>query len=236
MSSTPYEIRYSSYQTAQKRLIEEYHARLEVLNTQDMYPASDKPKFPSHETILKEAQKIYNVTGETLRLWAEEGRIQTIKTEGGHRRYKIIEEEERKKHNRKSYIYARVSSRKQEDDLKRQIKMLQQKYPKHHVLSDIGSGINFKRRRFQNLIIQVMYGNVSEIVVAHKDRLSRFSFELVKLICDQNDTRIKILSDEKYKSPQEELTDDIMSVITVFSSRYYGQRKYNILKKNSNLS
>ena len=79
------------------------------------------------------------VSKETLRLWAEEGKLKTNKTEGGHRRY-IYDEKIDSKETRLKFIYARVSSKKQEDDLKRQIEFLQKLYPEYKVISDTGSG------------------------------------------------------------------------------------------------
>lgn len=173
----------------------------------------------------KEAQKFYNVSPETLRLWAEKGEIEYQKTKGGHRRYKIINRN-KKPGCRKSYIYARVSSKKQEKDLKSQIKFLQEKYPKHKVLSDIGSGINTRRKKFKTLLDRLLDGNVEEIVVAHKDRLSRFNFDIIQFICKKLGTRLIVVNEEREKEPNEELAEDLMSIVTVFSARYHGRRKY----------
>jgi putative resolvase len=189
----------------------------------------------------KKAQQFYNVSGETLRLWAEENKIKFFSTKGGHRRY-FIEDKLIEKHinepefERKSIIYARVSSTKQKDNLQTQIDFLKEKYPKHEIMSDIGSGINFKRKDFKTLLEQVLERNIKQIVVAHKDRLTRFGFELFKIVCDKCNTRIIIVNDDEDKSPSEELSEDLMSIITVFSARYYGTRKYSILQKNTDIS
>ena len=185
----------------------------------------------------KVASKHYNVSRETLRLWSESGKIKFTHTKGGHHRYEIKKEKYKNndKH-RKSYIYARVSSKKQENELQNQINKIKSKYPNHIIFKDIGSGINFKRRQFKALLEQIICGNVKEIVVAHKDRLSRFSFEFIEFICDKFETKIIVLSDNKSTSENQELADDLMSIITVFSARYYGRRKYNILQKNKDIS
>lgn len=173
----------------------------------------------------KKAQKFYDVSPETLRQWALRGEIEFITTNGGHRRYKVICSNDNK-NERKSYIYARVSSKKQEEDLKHQVVFIKKKYPNYQVLTDIGSGINPNRKNFKTLLDKILDGTVKEIVVAHKDRLSRFSFDIIQFICRKFGTKLIIINEKEDKEPTEELTDDLMSVITVFSARYYGRRKY----------
>ena len=113
------------------------------------------------------------VSKETLRLWAENGKIKTIKTDGGHRRY-IYNEETNNKETKLKFIYTRVSSKKQQSDLERQIKYLQKLYPEYRIISDIGSGLNFNRKGLNKLLEAIITGTVAEVVVAHKDRLCRF--------------------------------------------------------------
>ena len=177
----------------------------------------------------KQASLYYGVTTESLRQRANKGQVKFIVTDGGHRRYQIIDKNNNR-NEKQSYIYARVSSRKQEDDLKSQVSFLQKKYPKHKVITDIGSGINEKRKGYQALLDNVFNGDVKEIVVAHKDRLSRFSFDLIQQICKKFGTKLIIVNKHESNIGKEnssnELTEDLMSVITVFSARYYGRRKY----------
>jgi excisionase family DNA binding protein len=175
------------------------------------------------------AEKL-KVSKETLRLWAERGKIKITKTDGGHRRYIYNEEVDNKEINF-NFIYARVSSKKHEDDLKRQVKFLQELYPKYKVITDIGSGINFNRKGFNNIIKAVIAGTVKEIVVAHKDRLCRFGFELIENLCKHFSTTITVINDNDDKSTESELAEDLLSIITVFTARFYGKRKYN---KNKN--
>lgn len=173
----------------------------------------------------KKAQEFYDVSPETLRQWAIRGEIEFITTNGGHRRYKVICSNNNE-NERKSYIYARVSSKKQEDDLKHQVSFIKEKYPDYEVLTDIGSGINPNRKNFKTLLDRILNGTVKEVVVAHKDRLSGFSFDIIQLICRKFGTKLIVINDKENREPAEELTDDLMSVITVFSARYYGSRKY----------
>lgn len=171
-----------------------------------------------------ELAKKLNVSRETIRLWAEEGKIKITKTDGGHRRY--IYEENEKKCDRQKIIYARVSSAKQESDLKRQIDFLQKKYPGYKVISDIGSGLNYNRKGFKRLLEGIFTGTIEEIVVAYKDRLCRFGFEIIEQFCEHFSTTITVVDDSDTKSEESELAEDIISIITVFSARFHGRRKY----------
>lgn len=179
----------------------------------------------------KKASKYYNVSENALRAWANKGQIKFITTNGGHRRYLLEEEHIDKQPEpvKLNIIYTRVSSHKQKDDLTRQTEYLKQKYPDHKIISDTGSGINFKRTRFKKILEGVFKGTIKQVVVANKDRFTRFGYDLFewifkfhqsKLICDAQETI------NKEHSTNKELTDDLMAIITVFTARYYGKRRY----------
>ena len=172
------------------------------------------------------------VSKETLRLWAESGKIKTIKTDGGHRRY-IYDDKTDTKDTKVKFIYTRVSSAKQQPDLERQIKFLQKIYPDYKVISDIGSGLNFKRKGFNKLLEAILTGTVKEVVVAHKDRLCRFGFEIFENLCKHFSTTLTIVDDKDGKSQTDELAEDLLSIITVFTARFYGQRKYTRRGRNN---
>ena len=176
----------------------------------------------------KQASKYYNVSEQALRVWANTGKLKYTTTQGGHRRYllenidtttNILPAEQRK------IIYARVSSRKQKDDLDRQSEYLKSKYPSHTLITDIGSGINFDRPGFKRILEGVFSGTIKEVMVAHKDRFSRFGYSLFEWIFQQHNSKL-VYDSESETSKQQELSDDLMAIITVFSARYYGRRKY----------
>lgn len=169
-----------------------------------------------------------SVDTHTLSQWAKNGKLQCIKTIGGHHRY-ILPASRQEEYQKKKFIYARVSSFKQSDDLQRQIAFLQARYPNHVVVKDIGSGLNFKRKGLKTILDAAFAGNVSEIVVAHRDRLCRFGFELLKYILEKLEVSIEVLSDQNVQEPANELATDLLSIITVFTARYYGSRKYKRL-------
>lgn len=182
----------------------------------------------------KEAADYYGTSISNIRKWAREGKIETRKTPGGHYKYVLPEEktpglEDDPKGWTENIVYCRVSSKKQSFDLERQCKLLHDKYPTFTAVSDIGSGINYKRKNFQAILERLYEGKVKKVVVAHQDRFSRFSFDFFQWMFGKFGAVL-----ESVESPNPvgntELVDDIMEVFTVFTARYYGKRKYN--KKN----
>jgi len=193
----------------------------------------------------EQASKLLNVTVRTLEKWETSGKINCIRTKVGHRRFpfdEIIELKESNKRESKptirfdekqqeSIVYARVSSYSQKKDLERQIGLLQTQFPNYKVISDVGSGINWRRKGFNSIIDSAIKGNIKSLVVTHRDRLCRFGFELVeRIIREYSNGEIVVLNSEK-TSPEKELIDDLISIITIFSSRVYGLRSNSIKKK-----
>ena len=149
----------------------------------------------------KKAQQHFSVAGETLRQWAEKNKIKVKITTGGHRRY-FIQQNIKKK--RESIIYCRVSSTKQKSDLDHQITVVQQIYPEHRVIKDIGSGLNFKRLGFISLLDSICNGCIKSVVVTDKDRLGGIGVELFEYICKRHGTKIIILSKKKQNNSTTE--------------------------------
>lgn len=136
---------------------------------------------------------------------------------------------------RQTIIYARVSSRAQQSDLNRQVAYLSELYPKAEIISEIGGGLNFKRKKLISLLERVMQGSVERIIVAHKDRLARFGFDWLEWFCKQYNCGVLVLN-ERELSPEAEMVEDILAILHCFSSRLYGFRKYkNIVKEDQDL-
>lgn len=187
-------------------------------------------KYYSSKTVTK----ILGVTAQTLRNWDKEGKLKPsyIKS-NGYRYYSedsilSYTQERKTKKNLNVIGYARVSSKKQEDDLNRQIDYLKQyisnKYQTFEIISDIGSGINYNKKGLQKLIEKINRKEVDIIVVLYKDRLLRFGFELIEYFASLNNVKIEVL-DKKDKSEEQELTEDLIQIITVFSYKLQGKRK-----------
>ena len=123
--------------------------------------------------------------------------------------------------------YCRVSTPAQKDDLETQIANVKSyMYAKGYqfeIIEDIGSGINYKKKGLQKLISMISNREISKIVVLYKDRLIRFGFELIEYLCSINNIEIEII-DNTTHSKEQELTDDLIQIITVFANKLYGQR------------
>ena len=174
----------------------------------------------------KEAAAILGVHVRTLSRWEAEGKIKAIKTPSGQRRYDLNSfTEEQQPSARATVIYARVSSRAQQPDLNRQIAAVSNLYPRAEIISEIGGGLNFKRKNLTSLLERVMRGDIERIIIAHKDRLARFGFDFYQWFCNQYDCTILVLN-ESNLSPEAEMVEDILAILHCFSSRLYGLRKY----------
>ena len=194
----------------------------------------------------REASKLLGVHQRTLYNWDEYKKIETIRTPGNKRLYNVQKFlEERNCNTEKcdenldkldeikgklNIAYVRVSSVRQKSDLVHQENLITEKYPKHYLIKDIGSGINLNRRGFMKIIHLAINGKINELVVVHKDRLTRFGYELVEnLIKIYSKGEIKIIKQKKDIEPEEELVSDILQLMNVFVARMNGLRKY---KKN----
>ena len=173
----------------------------------------------------RQAAEHFGVCLHTLRRWEKDGIITAIRTPSGQRRYLINSYAGRNTTNQRTILYARVSSRSQKADLDRQIAKLLELYPSAELITDIASGLNFKRKGLQSILEAVRTGHVSSIIVGHKDRLARFGFELIEWLCQLDGTKIVVLNQDNL-SPEPEMVEDILAIVHVFSCRLYGLRKY----------
>jgi len=181
---------------------------------------------------LSEYAKINGVHHNTVRNWIENKEIEFVKTSGGH--YRIPENQILHKEKSSSKIvvgYCRVSSSKQKDDLERQVSLVRQYLVSggepFEIITDIGSGINYKKKGLQQVLTAILSGKVEKLVVLHKDRLLRFGYELVESIADRYGTQIEII-ERVEKDSEQELVEDLVQIITVFSSRLNGKRSHQL--------
>lgn len=186
----------------------------------------------------KDVLKYLNISYTTLLRWTKEGKLKSVKTIGGkHRYYKQEITSFRSKDTgepvpdqRKKVCYCRVSTSSQKDDLMRQVDLFRSQFPEHTIITDIGSGLNFKRKGFQTILDAAINGDLLEVVVTHRDRLCRFGFEIIERILSARKGRIVVLN-QRTTSPQEELVNDLITIITVFSARLYGLRSHSVKNK-----
>jgi putative resolvase len=179
---------------------------------------------------LKEAKRLLGVTTRTIQRWDKAGKIRVVRTIGGRRR--IPESEIKRilglKEERVVVGYARVSSTTQKDDLERQ-KQLIHSYAKDkgygniQILSDVGSGINENRKSFLKLLDMVTSKKVSKVIIAYEDRLTRFGFETLRKFFQVFGTEIEVINNEE-KTPNEELVEDLITIVSHFAGKLYGLR------------
>lgn len=174
------------------------------------------------------------VTVKTLQKWDKDGTLPAFRNPKNRRYY--TEEQylayigETVKNDHKVVAYARVSNAGQKDDLKNQVEFLRQ-YANgkgvilDDVITDVGSGLNYKRKHWNELLDQIMANNVDTVYITYKDRFVRFGYDWFERLAHKFNTQIVVLNNPDL-SPQEELTQDLISIIHVFSCRIYGLRKY----------
>lgn len=180
----------------------------------------------------KKASEALGLTQNTLRKLADDGKLPHIVLPSGHRRYDVEGYVDASASNgpKAKIVYARVSSSQQKDDMRRQVDMLRENYPGYEVVEDVGSGINFRRKGLRSVLERSMRGDVGVVVVAHRDRLARFAFDLVEWILRSNGVEL-VVHEPTVDTPEKELVDDLLSIVTVFACRAYGRRKYGKRKR-----
>ncbi len=173
------------------------------------------------------------VTPKTLREWNKSGKlIPTLVKENGYRYYSEEQFYEylRKpaaKQERMTIGYCRVSSVKQKDELERQVEIVKTylvaKGYSFDVITDISSGVHFEKRGLLRLTDLIIQGEVERVVVLYKEQLLRFGFELFENLCKRFDVTIEII-DNTDKAGEQELVEDLIQILTVFSRRLQGKQ------------
>ena len=184
---------------------------------------------------VKEFAKLVGKSPSTLRRWEREGKIKPKRSQGNQRYYTDKDLQtalniESTKQKGKVIVYCRVSSRGQLPELKHQVKAMEefclgQGLAVDEWISEVGGGLNFKRKKFLKLMRQIRLGEVETLVIAHKDRLARFAFDFIEEFASWYGCKIIIANSESL-SPQKEMVEDLMAIIHTFSCRLYGLRSY----------
>lgn len=188
---------------------------------------------------IGEAAQIKGVSIDTLRYWEKEGKLTSVRTEGGHRRYKLSDLIPLSTEAKKTIAYCRVSSHDQKSDLERQALVLSAYCESHNwnceLIQDLGSGLNYKKKGLRKLIEYILDGQCDRLVIAHKDRLLRFGSELIFSLCEHFGVEVVILNRKEDSSEEEDLAKDVLEIITLFSARLYGSRSHKNQKILENL-
>ncbi len=184
---------------------------------------------------VKEFAKLVGKSPSTLRRWEREGKIKPSRSQGNQRYYtdkdlQIALNIEAANQKGKIIVYCRVSSRSQIPELDRQV-IAMEEFGRGRGLAvdewikEIGGGLNFKRKKFLKLMRQIRLGEVEILVIAHKDRLVRFAYDFIEEFASWYGCEI-IVANQESLSPQQEMVEDLMSIIHCFSCRLYGLRSY----------
>lgn len=183
----------------------------------------------------KDFAELLGVSVKTLQRWDRDGILKANRTPTDRRYYTYDQYLQFKgintvKDNREIVIYARVSTRNQKDDLKNQVEFLKtfcnsKGMIVSQCIEDFGSGLNYNRKKWNQLLNEVMENKIKTIVISNKDRFIRFGYDWFEKFCEKFHTSIIVVNNETL-SPNEELVQDIISILHVFSCRLYGLRKY----------
>ena len=194
----------------------------------------------------KDFAELLGVSVKTLQRWDRDGILKANRTPTDRRYYtydqylqfKGIQTENDR---RDVVIYARVSTRNQKDDLQNQVEFLKQFCNAkgmivNQCMEEVGSGLNYNRKKWNKLLEEVMEHRIKTIVISSKDRFIRFGYDWFEKFCEKFHTKIIVVNNEAL-SPNEELVQDMISILHVFSCRLYGLRKYkNQIKEDEELA
>lgn len=195
---------------------------------------------------MRTASELTGLHPNTLRKYADNYKIKSYRNPAGQRLLHKLSLQafcsshhvspEIPKDCKESFLYARVSSKKQHDDLLRQIHFLHSRkphYANYRVVQDIASGINFKRKGLQTILEACLRGTIGEVVVAHRDRLARFGYDLIAFLVERSGGFITVIDDQRNKSSEQELSEDLMSIVHVYCCRHMGKRSYQTRNESS---
>jgi YD repeat-containing protein len=183
----------------------------------------------------KEFGQLIGKATKTLQKWDREGRLKAHRSPQSNRRFYTHDQYLeymglKASESGKTVVYARVSTVAQRADLAKQMAALRAYCESHHIkvdewMQDIGSGLNYKRKQFGRLMEQVELGQVRRILIAHQDRLVRFGYDYFEAFCETHNTELIVVNGDTM-SPEQELVQDLLAIVTVFGTRLHGLRSY----------
>lgn len=195
---------------------------------------------------IREASNATGLSEASLRRFFDQGFISGYKTPAGQRMFntKSIDtfrnvnsdghsDAQETEVSRINIVYTRVSTKSQQDDLERQISFVRQFIEEkglnsnnYTFISDIGSGINFNKKGFNRILDISMQGNIGEVIISNKDRLSRFGYDLIEKIISKGGGKITVIQDPRANSSEQELAEDLLSIVHIYSCRQMGKRSH----------
>lgn len=190
---------------------------------------------------LKQFAELIGKHEKTLQKWDREGTLKAHRSPTNRRYYThdqyleymgLVADKKGQ-----AIAYARVSTAAQKPDLSNQVAALESYCNEHEIkvdiwMQDVGSGLNYKREQFTRLFEMVELGQVKVIIIAHRDRLVRFGYEWFEAFCERHGTKIIVINGDKL-SPEKEMVEDLLAIVTVFSARFHGLRSYRKVLKDA---
>jgi predicted site-specific integrase-resolvase len=181
--------------------------------------------FVSRKIVLETLNIHYN----TLQNLVKRKEIEYVKI-GRKRSYnlnKYIRDNNIQINKKENICYCRVSSKKQSEDLERQMDYMRDLYPNYRIISDIGSGLNFNRKGLIEIINMAINNKIENLIIAYKDRLARFGYELIEyIIKNYSNGKIIIINNREETTPLEEVSKDIIAIMNIYVAKVNGMRKY----------
>ena len=183
---------------------------------------------------VRQFANLVGVSVNTLQRWDRQGRLTPPRTPGNRRLYTdehlALVARTSRLNGRITIVYARVSSQTQKPDLDNQIHVLEKfctanGWAVHEWVKEVGGGLNFRRKHFLRILDAVVLGRIERLIVAHRDRLCRFGFEMIEHLCRTHDCDLVVMNQESL-SPEQEMVQDMLSIVHCFSARLYGLRNY----------
>ena len=183
---------------------------------------------------VRQFANLIGVSVNTLQRWDREGRLKAQRTPGNRRVYTdehlAFVHKGSRPTKRMTTAYARVSSQAQKPDLDNQVRVLEQfctanGWAVDEWIREVGGGLNFRRKHFLRILDGVVHGRIERLVVAHRDRLCRFGFEMVEHLCRTHGCDLVVMNQQSL-SPEQEMVQDMLSIVHCFSARLYGLRNY----------
>ena len=203
-------------------------------------------KTPKEKAFVSvgDASILTGLDKQTIRKMVDTSQIAGYKTPSGQRKIDrkglqtlcnfSHDDENQQIGKKQNFLYTRVSTKKQMDDLSRQVDFIKRpEYTGYTIIQDVGSGINFKRKGLSSILDACIQRTIGEVVVAHRDRLSRFGFDLIELIVKKSGGTLTVLDNIGNKSSEDELSEDLLSIIHIFNCRQMGKRSYKARKIKS---
>ena len=191
---------------------------------------------------ITKASKLFGVSTKTLRRWDNEGKLKAYRTMGGHRRYKLVDIENllgeiNQNTQRNVFIYCRVSTKKQADSgnlLRQKERLIQycndKQYNVIQIFEEVASGLNDKRRELIKMLRRL--NEVNSIIIEYPDRFARFGYNYLQEFCKSLNVNIESIQQNEKLQPNEEMVNDLISIVTCFSARLYGARGGRKVKKD----